>query len=536
MTQALISDVKHFAYKPVLLQDAKTNAVQTAERPLCALVQACVSYLTGGPRLGTARDHEDMASAIAFASEYAQQTWDIPTWKFMEWVYSIAYPPQEYMDIPTEVGNKTLSAYQISACSTIRRSGGVLNIDCGLGKTVTALAAAKMLFDAWGTPVGERMISVVCPLNAVGTWASAKVGLDPSFGILKATSMDSVHKLSLDLRYTHILIFDEAHGFGEPTTRRTKAAHLLRWRARAALCLTGTLLHGGMMKALSVLDLAIPGMSAFANRWNAGEHFHCLVKKKLGGRTVTSLERPTGPNFDAFKSWLSHWITAMGVNSPIVRAEVQLPDHSIFDQRVGEPWESVEDTVVREVNAALEAGLPLPSASAMAHVLAGAGLPAKVAWLMERLMEDDTEKPIVVFAAYLDSLNAIEVAFNEAGISYVRVDGAVTGKERISAEKQFQDRQARVFLGQLHASSVAMNLQVASRTITVDHTWSAIDYTQSLARTWRRGQADACSHTDLFANSFQLRIVQRLRAQQDFNASVTEWQDLRRILTPGFES
>ncbi len=536
MTQAMISDVKHFAYKPTLLANAKTNAVQTAERPLCALVQACASYLLGGPRLGTARDHDGVPEAVAFAAEYAQQSWDIPPWKFMEWVSSIAYPVQEYLDIPTVVGTKTLSNYQIAACSTIRRSGGVLNIDCGLGKTVTALAAAKMLFDAWNTPDRERMITVVCPLNAVGTWAAAKVGLDTSFGIIKATSMDSVHHVTLDLRFTHILIFDEAHGLGEPTTRRTKAAHLLRWRARAALCLTGTLLHGGMMKVLSVLDLAIPGMSAFANRWNAGEHFHCLVKKKLGARTVTSLERPTGPNYDAFKGWLSHWITAMGVNSPIVRAEVSLPDHSIFDQRVGEPWESIEDTVVREVNAALAAGLPLPSASAMAHVLAGAGLSAKVAWLMERLMEDDTEKPVVVFAAYLESLNAIEAALKEADISYVRVDGAVTGKERIDAEKRFQERRARIFLGQVHAASVAMNLQVASRTITVDHTWSAIDYTQSLARTWRRGQDVACSHTDLFANTFQVRIVQRLRAQQDFNASVTEWQDLRRILTPGFES
>ncbi len=531
MTTSVIQDVRSYVYKPMHLTAPKSNAVGTSERPLCALIHACASYLTGGPRLGTARDHASTAEAVAFAAEYAQQTYDVPVPRFMEWVTALVGPLQEYDSIPLMVGNKTLSAYQLNACSNIRPSGGVLNIDCGLGKTITALASVKMMFDSWHTPLGQRMVTVVCPLNAVGTWQGARDGLDPSFGVIKAVSMDSVHNVTLDPRMTHILIFDEAHNLGEPTTRRTKAAHKLRMKARSALCLTGTLLHGGMLKVLSVLDLAVPGMGTFANRWNAGEHFHCLVKKKLGARTVTALERPTGENFEAFKSWLSGWITAMGVNSPIVRAEIQLPEHSIFDQRVAEPWESMEDVVVREVHAALERNEPLPSAAAMAHLLAGYGVQAKVSWLMARLLEDD--EPAVIFAAYLESLDAVEAALNEAGISYVRVDGSVTGPDRIHAEIKFQTGHVRVFLGQIHAASVAMNLQRASVTVTVDHTWSAIDYTQSLARTWRRGQENPCTHIDLVANTFQLRIVNRLRQQQDFNASVTEWQDVRRLLTAG---
>ena len=75
-----------------------------------------------------------------------------------------------------------------------------------------------------------------------------------------------------------------------------------------------------------------------------------------------------------------------------------------------------------------------------------------------------------------------------------------------------------------------MNLQVAAISITLDVSWSCIDYSQALARTHRRGQNNPCLHVDLVSNRLQARILDRLRSGQDFAATCAEYADLKRTM------
>lgn len=494
----------NIAYR-IPLVGSGLQATGHADRPACAMAAAWASE---APLLGELRGKSaDEANALLEA--WAAQA-DIPLDRLELWVDTIRgakIPPGSW---PATVNGLALSAYQHTAISRLGTAGGVLALDCGLGKTIAALAAAKAY--------GGRLV-IICPLNAVPTWRRAA----PAGTLIE--SMDSAHNL-LGLPNTGgVVIFDEAHLLGETTARRTKACHQLRLKFDQGLCLTGTLLHAGVQKTLSIIDLAVPGGALFSSRWKAGEYFHCLVKKQIPGRMVTVLEKPTGQHRASFLEYLSRHVVALTVDSTEVRAAFQLPEQHLYDAELEEPWLPLEQAAANLVLAKVDAGEPgIMSASECAHALCQAGAQSKVDWVMQHL-EDE---PVVIFANYTATLDAMQQALQDAGKTFVRVDGSVTGAARGECQRKFQAGEAQVFLGQMTAAGVAMDLYRATYSIALDHSWRAADYAQALARTHRRGQTQETHHFDLVANVLQDRLVRRLRAGADFNASLPEYQELKR--------
>jgi SNF2 family DNA or RNA helicase len=129
-------------------------------------------------------------------------------------------------------------------------------------------------------------------------------------------------------------------------------------------------------------------------------------------------------------------------------------------------------------------------------------------------------------------MDAIADVLTEAGVSFVRVDGTTSADARITARDAFVRGDAQVFLGQVIATGIGMDgLQGRTVfTIMVDHPWRSDAYAQALARTARRGQTEPTHHVDLVANTLQLRILERLREGDLFDAQAQEWQALRRAI------
>lgn len=494
------------------------QGVGSADRPLCALVSAYASYLRGEPLAGawkTMARHEQEAAFVKRFTEF-----DVLFGRTVRWAESLNGKPLFISDPDPRVGTFTLDPYQMEALALLKRGGGVLALGCGLGKTATAIRAAIE------SDASRNRCWIVCPLNAIPAWKKWEEFLREFFSDVQILSMDSAHKFVGCENTGGVIIFDEAHLLGVCSARRTKACHQIRPMFDFGLCLTGTLLHGGVEKTLSILDLAIPGGAQFASRWKAGEHFRCIVRKSIGSRTVTALEKPVGKAKEAFLAYMSSLVVSMNSHSEIVRQSLQLPEQTIHTVKLGEPWGSLEDLAAQYVHEQIASGREeLPHAQEVAHALCRQGLPAKIDWILEAI--DSPDIPVVVFGAYLESLDAIGAAFDEAGITYVRVDGSVTGQDRILAMNRFQAGEVQAFLGQMDAACTSMDLFRAQFQIHVDHTWKAANYNQALARTCRRGQTQACHAFDLTANTLQARVVARLAASEDFDASLAEWQALK---------
>lgn len=503
------------------------QAVASADRRHCAFVSAVAGLMLGSRLQGTLYGADDSV-VDAYIAEACQE-FGLPEYRVGLWARSVAHldvvPPLPF----AEFAGLTFHQYQLTAIQTLTPSGGALGLFCGAGKTVTGAAAAVHLKTAF---YFKDRLWIGCPLNAIPAWERMRPFLEPYFSEIRIFSVDSAHKYVAISPVGGVLILDELHLLGGRETRRTKSCHALRAKFDACIGLTGTLVHSGVEATMSYADLCVPGAALFATRWSAGDHFKCLVKKKLGPRTVTALEKPTGENRERYLEWLSRWCYMLRPSSPEVRACLAIPDQALHEIRLSEPWRDTVRDVADIANRILAETGELPHAQAVMHELAGAGIADKVDYLMENL---DPDEQVAIAAFYRESLDAMEAALKAADITYTRVDGDVTGDDRAECERKFRDGEVKVFLGQMHAASVSMNLQVADISFTLDLSWSTIDYEQWLYRTRRQGKGAgrSCNHFDLVSNKFQRAVLDRVQMGMDFSAECSEFQEVKRaLLTP----
>jgi len=422
-----------------------------------------------------------------------------------------------------------LDGYQKTALSQLRAMGGVLAMGCGLGKTLTAVAAAQLAVKAGFASCSRCWI--VCPLNAVGAWEEVRAYLEHTFWAVDIVSMDSAHKVAgLSPVPGGVVIFDEAHMLGDAGARRTKAAHQLRGAFEFGLALTGTLLHAGIGKALSVMDLGVPGLAGFTRADAAAKYYHCIFPQEIDmgthTKTVLKIEKPTGENREAFLRYITARVVSMAFESAEVQASVSVPQQHMHRVSIGSPWPNLDDLAVEYIREQMELGFEIPSAAEVAHYLCRQGSRDKIEWLLSAI---DGDMQVVVAAVYHETLDLCSAALAAAGIAFVRIDGTVTGQKRIELVKQFQAGEAQVFLGQMDAAGVSINLQCATISVALEHSWKAASYAQYLARTRRRGQHNETHHFDLAANNLQKGIVARVGDAADFDASLAEWQSIKRL-------
>lgn len=532
----------------------KTQAVSSADRPHCALTAALACWqeagrpaprkgVIKGPALADATDAEAVGQVLA--REFGDQLvdWDRATFWARSLRRAIKLDPVECVTsvVNSEGKQHTLDSYQIEAMEMLTPAGGGLDLDTGLGKTATGVCyALSVAAQKYAAP---SRCWILCPLNAIPTWTVWVDELSAVFADVRIVSVDSAHKLTGDGGNGGVLLLDEAHYLGGGRSRRTKAATELRKSFDSCVCMTGTFLHGGIERTLPVLDLAIPGAAVFASSWKCGARFDCIVQKQRGTRTMHALEKPRRSLRSEYFEYLALFVVSQDKSDDRIRAQIGLGDidQEVITEQVGDNFgrqkeidlwvqsaiELAGGDPTQPPNAEVNAELEWPHATAVMHAMARAGLDAKIEWIADHM--DDTDLPLVISAFYSESLDRLACALDAAGVSFVRVDGDVVGSERNACMRAFQRGEVDVFLGQMIAASVSMNLQCSCVSVAVDHCRVASAYYQFLGRTYRRGQTRDCVHIDLVANDLQKAIVARLREHIDFDASCSEWQRLKRL-------
>lgn len=504
-----------------------TQAIHGADKPVFAMVTALAAVCAAHPLGGAARNLAPQQQFTALLSSLREH--GITDDQADLWSDGIACARRARAPCPAVIAGMTLSQYQRSAVDRLGPAGGILNMAIGLGKTATASAAAI----AYTSSSGVRRAScwIVCPLTAFDAWNPYLPALREAFDEVRVLSIDSAHKFVGRHNDGGVLIIDEAHHAGHIDARRTKALFTLRLSFDVGLMLTGTLLHGGVSKALNVLSLAIPGASPFATKWSAGEYFHCLARKQIGQRKVVSLEKPSADNQLKLFALLSQYTVAMTKHTEEVRAELTIPEQILHTVTVGQRGdESIDDCIVRLATAELVRTGELPHASAIAHLAMREGAYDKLCWLYAQMADDDT--PVAVFAQYRDSLDAIEGWLKDCDITHGRVDGDVVGEDRAKIVGQFQMGHLRVFLGQMEAAGLSINLFRTSISVAFDFTQRPEAYAQMLGRTCRRGQLTECNHFDLVANPIQALQLSRLRAGEAFHLGLVNFQAALQKVNP----
>jgi hypothetical protein len=518
----------------------------SSDRPWCTAVAAEISTVPAkiGGRVGSRYVRDIGVIAASLELGVALRT-TLPDQRRNTWGSALRGKPLLGTRVPgAPILGKTLDQYQLDAASKLSCAGGVIALSVGLGKTLIALEATRRALAqqhrAWNVNLPHGTVMVVCPLNAMPVWTDPAVEdfiRQTCNANYMVQSIDSLHKVqAMQVLGPSVLIIDEAHYVGDWKAQRTKLAHKLRWQFDVCLPLTGSMLHAGPEKVLSLLDLACPGAAIFENVYSFGGHFECLYPKDIGNGVIKkTVGRPPAKYAQQFQAYLDRFVVAKTKRSPDVMTSLYVPEQEITEVCLFDP--NGPSMLDEAANMALElfqnnqtAGQPnpIPSMIEVVHALSRAGLDDKLDWLAE-MMDGFTEQ-VVLFGTYHDTLNPVEDWLKSLSLPYCRIDGAVTGDKRSAIIDDFRAGKYQIMLAQTDAASVSMNLQTARVSVMLDATLKAAAFEQALGRTCRRGSTDLCHHFNTAGNRFQQYIFKRLKNAMDFNASVAEWQDAKRLV------
>jgi len=118
------------------------------------------------------------------------------------------------------------------------------------------------------------------------------------------------------------------------------------------------------------------------------------------------------------------------------------------------------------------------------------GRSRKMETLLEMIKTHPKEKTLV-FTQFMGEMDRIQELLTEAGIPVHRIDGSVSKEqreERIAAFKAATSAPAPVFLIQVKAGGVGLNLQEATRVYITAPTWNPATELQAIGRAHRTGQ------------------------------------------------
>jgi len=105
------------------------------------------------------------------------------------------------------------------------------------------------------------------------------------------------------------------------------------------------------------------------------------------------------------------------------------------------------------------------------------------------LITTHEEEPFVVFTQFRGMADLVEEECRRLKIPVVKIHGGITNKDvRTRLVKEFQDGQARVFVGTIAAAGKTITLTRANHVIFTDLSWNPSKNAQAEDRLWRRTQ------------------------------------------------
>jgi len=380
------------------------------------------------------------------------------------------------LDKPLKNG-KTLFQHQKEAVlRMLKYRRQILALDMGLGKTLTALISAKVLFQKCG-----YKIIVICPVSLKESWFREATSLNLPIEIY------SWSKLPSSPLQEFILITDEAHyAQSGNKSQRGKAFFELAKSSycMACYCLTGTPIKNG--RPINILPLL-----------EAVKHPLAKDKRYFHIRYC-----------DAHPTRFSRWDTSGAKNLDELNQRIKdvvirrtkkecldLPDklRVIRKVEVSKQAKELYDTALKELRDKFKErvnnGEVIGDAEAlvMLNHVRHAGSIAKTETAIE-LAEEVLESggQVVIFTEFLKSAFIINETLSKRGIKCEILTGASTNRQDMV--DRFQNGSSKVFIGTIKAGGVGITLTKAQTVILVDRPWTPGDAEQAEDRLHRIGQ------------------------------------------------
>ena len=444
----------------------------------------------------------------------------------------------ENFQCPSPEGLSYLGYQRAGIAYAVQRQATLIADEMGLGKTIQAIGYINSKV--------PRTVLIVCPKSLLQNWKNElqKWLVWPSLisindGKTAATlkpELPSVAPIYIDIcnydqlkkfadKSAELLILDEAHYCKNGKAKRTQLVQKIARQCQQKLVLTGTPILNRpveLFPLLQILDAETwdpagyvkgvakeagegAGFFRFAKRYcNAHEEWHGRTKHwDFSGHS----------NLEELQERLRSTIMVRRLKADVLK---ELPPKR--RQVISLPWgtgglgEDDYDVDGDDLDSLVKSArkIPFEDISRVRHEQARLKIEAAISHIRDAL-ESGTHK-IVVFAHHRDVVSDIAEGLQEFGV--VTITGETEDRE--TPVHQFQNGDARVFIGSIAAAGVGLTLTAASHVLFVELDWVPANVSQAEDRCHRIGQTESVLIQHLvLAGSLDERICRMLVEKQE---------------------
>ena len=362
---------------------------------------------------------------------------------------------------------------------------GILADDMGLGKTIQVLVFYEQFVSK------DKPSLIVCPSSLMYNWMSEiekfKIGVDAVCVTgpqevrkeiiqenheLYITTYDYLRRdveLYMPMEFEYIVL-DEAQFIKNPKTKNAQSVKALKSKHRLAL--TGTPIENSLSELWSIFDFLLPGYLYSLNYFT--KNFEKPIQMYLANLAQVNEQLQQQLELEQVDSIL---IIAMMTRLRQICCEPRM----LYENYKGE---STKFTMCLD--------------------------------LIETLKENG--KKVLLFSSFTSIFDSFIEEFNQRGIKYHMITGAVDKKKRKEEVDAFQNDDSDVFLISLKAGGTGLNLTKAQAVIHYDPWWNVSAQNQATDRAYRIGQTkNVLVYQLLMKNTIEEKIYEMQKRKKEMS-------------------
>ena len=404
------------------------------------------------------------------------------------------------------------------------RGAAYLADEMGLGKTAQALTLMKMLQCV--------RILIICPASLRLNWAREFCLWYPEIAdsthcIFTAAETKSLkHKgvviISFDLASKpsvtkrlmaqdwDFLAIDEGHYLKSPKSKRTKALRVLCKHARYKLFMSGTPAPNGIIDTFPAFNMIAPDLFpefwSFARTYTHATQNHWGGWDFRGGKNLKEMKQKIYNNFFVRNKKED----VLDELPPKIYTEIPLAIEAPEDYRI-----SGEE--LKQIEAAIEFG-KLPALSPrVATASRGLGV-QKVGAAFKYIKTLFVYRhKLVVFCYHRDVISRLKDLFAEGDTPVWYITGSSSAKDRQRQVDEFMAAESGIFIGQIQAAGVGLNLTCTDTCVFLEYSWVPAEMRQAEDRLHRIGQKGVVNiHYLVAQKSMDQKVLTALRTKMKY--------------------
>lgn len=395
---------------------------------------------------------------------------------------------------------------------TDRRGSAILADEPGLGKTIQVIEFINRL--AIDTTL------IVCPASLRVNWGKElDKWLINTLQYVEVVSYEEVVNGRFKLEHYGLVVFDEAHYLKNASAKRTKAC--LKISADRRLFLTGTPIVNRPMDAFPILQSC--GMqltkTEYGKRYCAGKLIPIRwkpVKKYAwdfsGASNTEELGRSLRRHLMVRRTKKEVLTEIPRKIRQVIEMDIELTESEVLRVAAERLFNGFSEAAA---NAGEVDPVAFADLSRARLELAQSKLPHVISFAKDLLEEEDK---LVIFAYHREIIDAIA----EQLANSVKLYGGMRDKEKNASVENFQNGDARVFVGQITAAGTGLTLTAAHTMLFAEIDWVPGNIVQCEDRCHRFGQTEPVRIFHLTAaGSIDSRMIRTLVDKQKIIESIT---------------